>query len=131
MERGKAYIRTIMGIKASNVTKRHLRIIVLRAWPALRANDKLNVICWVTPRFGRHDERVGQLGVPGKGVAGASIDGRARRGRADGGSRAVIERQSFEMEVPVTLKAGRVGTMPGLILLQMEGAIARRVALIG
>ena len=74
MEGGKAYIRTILGIKASNVTKRHLRIIVLRAWPALRANDKLNVICWVTLRFGRHDERVGQLGVPGKGVAGASID---------------------------------------------------------
>ena len=106
MEGEKAYIRTIIGIKASNVTKRDLCIIILRALPALRADGKLNVICRVTLRFGRHNERIGQLSVPGEGVAGASIDGGARRGRADGGSGAVIERQFLEMEVPVTLKAG-------------------------
>ena len=105
MEGGKAYNRTPSFIKASDITKWHLRIIILRAWPALCADGKLNVICRVTLRFGRHDERVGQLGVPGKGVAGASIDGGARRGRTDSGSGAVIERQSFELEVPVTLEA--------------------------
>ena len=106
MEGGRAYIRTIIGIKASNITKWHLRIIILRAYPALRAGGELNVISRVTLRFGCHSERVGQLGVPGKGLAVASIDGGARRGRADGGSGAVFERQFLEMEVPVTLKAG-------------------------
>ena len=105
-EGGEAYVRTIFGIKASNITKWHLRIIVLRALPALRADGKLNVICRVTLRFGRHDERIGQLSVPREGVTGASINGGARWGRADGGSGAVIERQFLQMEVPVTLKAG-------------------------
>ena len=105
MEGGKAYIGTILGIIVSNVTKRHLRIVILRAFPALRADGKLNVIFRVTLRFGRHDERIRQLGVPGEGVAVASIDGGARRGRADRGSGAVIERQFLELEVPVTLKA--------------------------
>lgn len=106
MEGEKAYIRTIIRIKASNVTIWHLRIIGLRAFPALRADGKLNIICRITLRFGRHNKRIGQLGVPGEGVAGASIDGRARRRRADSGSGAVFERQFLEMKVPVTRKAG-------------------------
>ena len=128
---GNAYIRTIFGIIASNVTKRHLRIIILRAFPALRADGELNVISRVTLRFGRHDERIRQIGVPGEGLVVASIDGGASGGRADGGSGAVIERQFFELEVPVTLKTRLIDTFPGLIFLQKEGAVARCVALIG
>ena len=103
---GGAYIWTIIGIVASNIAKWHLCIIILRALPALCADCKLNIIRRVTLRFGRHDQRIGQLGIPREGVAVASIDGGARRGRADGGSGAVIERQFLELEVPVTRKAG-------------------------
>ena len=53
---GGAYIWTISGIVASNVTEWHLGIIILRALPALCADRKLNAICGVTLRFGRHDQ---------------------------------------------------------------------------
>ena len=94
-----------MGIEISNVTKRHLCIVILGAFPALCTDRKLNVILRVTLRFGRRDERIGQLDVPREGVAVASIDGGTRRRRANGGSSAVIERQSLQIEIPVTLEA--------------------------